>query len=79
VAQTILTFLAFSHRDPDALRAAESAFGWAMANMWDQRGFFYYRKSRLGTIRTSYMRWSQAWMLQAIAGLCQHSSNTAHS
>ena len=37
--------------------------------MWDERGFFYYRVLRFGTIRTSYMRWSQAWMLLALATL----------
>jgi hypothetical protein len=37
--------------------------------MWDSRGFFYYRVLRSCTIRTSYMRWSQAWMLLALATL----------
>ena len=38
-----------------------------MAHMWDERGFFYYRVLRGLTIRTPYMRWSQAWMLLALA------------
>jgi len=38
-----------------------------MDHMWDDRGFFYYRVLRLCTIRTSYMRWSQAWMLLALS------------
>jgi len=37
--------------------------------MWDDRGFFYYRVLRSFTIRTSYMRWSQAWMLLALSVL----------
>jgi hypothetical protein len=40
-----------------------------MKHMWDERGFFYYRVLRLCTIRTSYMRWSQAWMLLALSAL----------
>jgi hypothetical protein len=44
-----------------------------MNHMWDDRGFFYYRVLRLFTIRTSYMRWSQAWMLLAIATLLKES------
>jgi len=40
-----------------------------MKHMWDERGFFYYRVLRLCTIRTSYMRWSQAWMLLALSTL----------
>jgi len=42
--------------------------------MWDERGFFYYRVLRLGTIKTSYMRWSQAWMMLALATLLSESS-----
>jgi hypothetical protein len=70
VAQSILTLLEFGHLDPAALATAHRVAQWAIANMWDARGgFFYYRKLRLVTIRTSYMRWSQAWMLLALATL----------
>ena len=41
-----------------------------MAHMWDERGFFYYRVLRGLTIRTPYMRWSQAWMLLALVRMC---------
>jgi mannose/cellobiose epimerase-like protein (N-acyl-D-glucosamine 2-epimerase family) len=40
-----------------------------MRHMWDERGFFYYRVLRFGKVRTSYMRWSQAWMLLALSSL----------
>jgi hypothetical protein len=69
VAQSIITLLAFKNLDPDNVRCTHSVFQWAMKNMWDDRGFFYYRVLRLGTIRTSYMRWSQAWMLLALSSL----------
>jgi glycosyltransferase involved in cell wall biosynthesis len=69
VAQGIITLVELQGREPDNLPLAASVFRWAKANMWDRRGFFYYRKLRLGTIRTSYMRWSQAWMLLALATL----------
>jgi len=69
VAQTILTFLEFSDIDPDAGHHAQMACQWALENMWDERGYFHYRKLRFGSIRTSYMRWSQAWMLLALATL----------
>lgn len=29
---------------------------------WDSSGFFYYRRQRFFTIKTSFMRWTQAWM-----------------
>src|SRR5262249_54531953 len=69
VAQSIITLVELQGREPDNLRLAASVFRWAKANMWDRRGFFYYRKLRLCTIRTSYMRWSQAWMLLALSTL----------
>lgn len=69
VAESILTLLAFKDLDPRNVSLAQSVFRWAMNHMWDDRGFFYYRVLRLGTIRTSYMRWSQAWMLLAMSTL----------
>jgi hypothetical protein len=69
VAQSIITLLEFKHLDPDNVPLACSVFEWAMQHMWDERGFFYYRVLRSCTIRTSYMRWSQAWMMLALSGL----------
>jgi hypothetical protein len=69
VAQSILTLLTFRDLDPGNVSLARSVFDWAMKHMWDDRGFFYYRVLRLCTIRTSYMRWSQAWMLLALSSL----------
>jgi hypothetical protein len=69
VAQSIITLLAFKDRDADNLRLAQLVLRWAMQHMWDEGGFFYYRVLRLFTIKTSYMRWSQAWMLLALSAL----------
>jgi hypothetical protein len=69
VAQSILTPLSFKELDPAGVALARSVFNWAMKNMWDKRGFFYYRVLRLCTIRTPYMRWTEAWMLLALAAL----------
>ena len=46
-----------------------SVYAWVMKHMWNEDGFFYYRVLRSVTIRTSYMRWSQAWMLLALSTL----------
>ncbi len=73
VAQSIITLLAFKNFDPGIISTADSVFRWAMDHMWDDRGFFYYRVLRFCTIRTSYMRWSQAWMLLALATLLSES------
>jgi hypothetical protein len=79
VAQSIITLLTFSDLDVNNVALAQSVFRWAMSHMWDDRGFFYYRVLRLCTIRTSYMRWSQAWMLLAMVMLLDDSrSDGAH-
>lgn len=69
VAQSILTLLEFQHLDAGNLALAWEVFAWTMKHMWDEQGFFYYRVLRGCTIRTSYMRWSQAWMFLALATL----------
>jgi hypothetical protein len=69
VAQSIITLLEFRDFDPGNAPLAYSVFRWAKEHMWDDRGFFYYRILRFCTIRTSYMRWSQAWMLLAMSRL----------
>lgn len=69
VAQSILTLLEFKELDPTNIELAHRVFQWAMKHMWDERGFFYYRILPLCTVRTSYMRWSQAWMLLALSNL----------
>ena len=74
VAQSILTPLELNGHDPADVQLSRTAFRWAMNHMWDDRGFFYYRVLRLCTIRTSYMRWSQAWMLLALSALLNHPS-----
>ncbi len=74
VAQSIITLLALKDLDPSNLLLAHRVFRWAMTHMWDERGFFYYQVLRLCTNRTSYMRWSQAWMLLAISQLSAESN-----
>jgi hypothetical protein len=69
VAQGIITLLELRDLDRDNVRLAQSVYRWAMDHMWDDRGFFYYRVLRWGTIRTPFMRWSQAWMLLAMSTL----------
>lgn len=71
VAQSIISPIEFKHLDPSGVCLSRSVFEWAMKNMCDERGFFYYRKLPYCTIRTSYMRWSQAWMFLALATLTE--------
>jgi len=69
VAQSIITLVALRDLHPGNMALATSVARWAADHMWDERGFFYYRMLRFATIRTSYMRWSQAWMLFALSTL----------
>lgn len=71
VAQSIITLLAFRDQNPANVSLALAVFRWAIEHMRDEQGYFYYRVLRLCTIRTSYMRWSQAWMLLALSTLVQ--------
>ena len=68
-AQSLITLMEFQDLDPRSLALARSLFRWTKDRMWDEAGFFYYRVLRLCTIRTSYMRWGQSWMLLALASL----------
>jgi hypothetical protein len=74
VAQSIITLLTFQDLEPGSAELASKVYNWAMDHMWDKRGFFYYRVLQVGTIRTSYMRWSQAWMLLALTDLLSAAS-----
>jgi hypothetical protein len=73
MAQSVLTLLTLKELDPGNLPLARSVLRWALTHLWDDRGFFYYRVLRSFTIRTSYMRWSQAWMLLAMVTLLDES------
>lgn len=69
VAQSIITLLELRDLDKDNVRRAFSVYVWAIDNMWNQKGYFYYQVCPFWINRISYMRWSQAWMLLALATL----------
>ncbi len=73
VAQSILTLVKLRDIDANCDAMARSVFEWALAHMWDDRGFFYYRAFPFFRIKIDYMRWSQAWMLLALTRLIESS------
>lgn len=79
VAQAVITLVELKHIDPGNAPLAHSVFEWAMSHMWDDRGFFYYRVYRSYTSRTSYMRWTQAWMFLALTVLLCDSGGVANA
>jgi len=68
-AQSILTLVEFRDFRKDNIDLAHKVLAWTLSNMWDPGGFFYFQKHPRYTVRTSFMRWSQAWMLLALATL----------
>ncbi len=48
---------------------------WTIKNMQDEKGFFYYQKWPMVTNKIPFIRWSQAWMLLALASLYAHERN----
>jgi len=73
VAQSLITLMQFAPEHPDVLAVVPAVFSWARQHLWDSHGFFYYRVYRFGTVKTSYMRWCQAWMLLALTTMLSHS------
>ena len=60
--------------DAGAIELAENIARWALENLRDRRGFFCYQRRRFHTVRTPYMRWSEAWMMYGLSRLieCQN-------
>jgi len=71
VAQSIITLVEFKGASGENIALAHSVFAWAMDHMWDKRGYFYFQKHRHHTVRTPFMRWSEAWMLFALSHLLE--------
>ncbi len=67
VGASIVALCELRALDADALPFAHTITQWALHNLRDPRGFFYYQRRRGYTVRTPYMRWTQAWMAYALA------------
>jgi len=68
--QSLLTLCRFGE-----VEMAKKVARWYINNMQDKKGYFYFRKYKLRTDKTSYMRWSNAWMFAGLAYLlCQSNS-----
>src|SRR5210317_1787435 len=66
-AQGIVTCLKLRKYDERSVPLSEKIADWAIKNMQDERGYFYYQKSRWYTNKIPYIRWSQAWMFYALS------------
>ena len=66
-AQGVITFVEMTDLMPNAKAMASRVVRWSLDNLQDPAGFFYFQRRRFYTIKTSYMRWAQAWMLYALS------------
>ncbi len=69
VAQGIGTLLGLRGRWDGAVEQAERLGRWCLEHMRASDGHFHYMRHPLWTNRVAYMRWTQAWMLRALAEL----------
>jgi hypothetical protein len=80
VAQSIITLLDLKDLDANNVELAKTVYEWARQRMWDEKkGYFYYRILRVCTVRTSYMRWTQAWMFLALSVLLAETASASSS
>ena len=68
-ASAIVALVELRGQIPAAMILAEKIAVWAIENLRDPLGFFHYQRRRFYKIRIPYMRWSQSWMLYALARL----------
>lgn len=76
-AAAIVSLLDLVQLDPVALSLAEHIASWSIQNLRDRQGFFYYQRHRFYTVRTPFMRWTQAWMLYALGRLLEEQAKAA--
>jgi hypothetical protein len=68
-ASAIIALVELRGRIPNTLMLAEQIANWAIEKLRDKSGFFYYQQRRFFTVPIPYMRWSEAWMIYALARL----------
>jgi len=67
-AQAIVTLTALSPFNDRCNFTANAVLKWTLENFWSG-SYFYYQKHKYFTNRIPYIRWSQAWMLLALASV----------
>jgi len=74
-ASAIVTLHECRDLDETSSTMAHQIASWTIRNLRDNRGYFYYQRRRFYTVRKPYMRWTQAWMLYALARLLEDTSS----
>lgn len=66
-SQGIITFSRLSYLSDEYKAFSKVIAEWTMNNMQSRKGYFYYKKYPNYTIKTPFMRWSNAWMYLALS------------
>ncbi len=67
----IVALVELRGRFAGAVPLADQITSWALDNLWNPSGYFYYQRRRWYTVRIPYTRWSEAWMAYALARLIE--------
>jgi rhamnogalacturonyl hydrolase YesR len=67
ISQSIETLTNFSEYDPASLDLALKVAGWAINNMQDKTGYFYYAQYPMFTLKAPLIHWAQATTYKALA------------
>lgn len=74
IAWSIITLVEFKQLNNNSIDLASSIFAWSLKEMQSADGYFIYQSNRTYKNKISYMRWSQAWMLLALATIYRYLS-----
>lgn len=68
-AQGIVTCIKLQELNERSMELANKIARWAIDNMQNKEGYFYYQKTKWYTNKIPYIRWSQAWMFYGLSNL----------
>jgi hypothetical protein len=68
-ASAIIALVELRGHIPNTIGLAKQIADWAIKHLRADAGFFYYQKRRFYTVKIPYMRWSESWMMYALARL----------
>ncbi len=74
-ASAIVALVELRGRIPSTLLLAEEIADWAIENLRDRSGLFFYQRRRFYKVRIPYMRWSEGWMMYALSRLREAAEN----
>ena len=73
-ASAVVALVELRGHIPGTMILADKVAHWAIENLRNHRGFFYYQRRRFYKVHIPYMRWTEAWMAYALARLLEGKS-----